>query len=71
MFFCSIDGFTLHLWRPESRSVCYSCSDKICRWNRIGWQAGNWGNQPWIGMNGIGECQRGDVDDEDDGDVLV
>eukprot|EP00933_Yihiella_yeosuensis_P029978 TRINITY_DN23641_c0_g1_i1.p1 TRINITY_DN23641_c0_g1~~TRINITY_DN23641_c0_g1_i1.p1 ORF type:complete len:607 (+),score=93.62 TRINITY_DN23641_c0_g1_i1:43-1821(+) len=24
--------------RPESRNVCYSCSEKICRWNHTGWQ---------------------------------
>jgi len=24
--------------KPECRSVCYSCSEKICRWNHTGWQ---------------------------------
>eukprot|EP00931_Biecheleriopsis_adriatica_P060479 TRINITY_DN36331_c0_g1_i1.p1 TRINITY_DN36331_c0_g1~~TRINITY_DN36331_c0_g1_i1.p1 ORF type:complete len:533 (-),score=80.04 TRINITY_DN36331_c0_g1_i1:141-1739(-) len=24
--------------RPECRTVCYSCSEKICRWNHTGWQ---------------------------------
>ncbi|CAJ1401780.1 unnamed protein product [Effrenium voratum] len=24
--------------RPDSQTVCYSCSDKLCRWNRLGWE---------------------------------
>ncbi|CAE8607834.1 unnamed protein product, partial [Polarella glacialis] len=24
--------------RPESRTVCFSCSEKVCRWNHTGWQ---------------------------------
>merc|ERR1712023_112264 len=25
--------------KPESRSACYSCSEKICRWNHVGWES--------------------------------